>query len=1000
MVTPRLIRIFLSSPGDVADERALALKVIDELAYDPLLRGKVVFDVVAWDKPGADAPMLVTLTPQEAINQQLATPAACDIVIVIFWSRMGTPLPHPEYQKPDDSPYLSGTEWEFEDARQAALKTGKPYVVVYRRMEEPVIGLRDTQRAAKIEQWERVETFFTQFTDAETGAIYGGINPYEQPDDFRDKLETHLKALIQRILEAPEVATVAAPEAEAPLWTGSPFPGLRAFTSADAPIFFGRGAETDALIERLQDDAPRFIAVVGASGSGKSSLVGAGLIPRLLDNAIAGSRDWQWIRFTPGSARSGDPFAALGNALRASFPIGESVIGQLPDNLEPIVTEVLQDAPQWAELVVVIDQFEELFSLVTPRFVEPFIDFLVSASQTPRLRVVATLRADFYAACVEHHGLAALLKTGTFPLSAPGSGALYEMITRPAARAGVAYEEGLAQRILDDTGNDPGALALLAYTLDELYRVSQDDRILNISDYEALGGVQGAIGERAENIFQRLDAAAQATLPTVFQELAEVDERGIAIRSRALHSRVASTEAAAQLVDALTDARLLVQSRGEIDEPVVEVAHEALLRGWGRLAQWIDETQDVLKLRRQVRIGAEEWERNTRHEDFLLRGIQLVRVRQSIKHEGLSQSEQTFIEASEVHEAYLINQEEQRKRELQEAAERAEQASQQAAQTAEHAERAQSRARRITRWAGVAIGVLLIVAVGAGALTMNANNQSNAVQTERELLVLEQGRIGTLASGGAVVGDVRGTQSPDDFRATVTAIAVLNAWQPVIQDFDGVEMVQVPAGCFYMGSILELDEQPVHEQCFDEPFWFDRYEVTNAQYGSIGCEDTSSRPNQPRNCVDWYDAQAHCESRGARLPTEAEWEYAARGPDSLVYPWGNEFVGENVVYLRNASEMAVVGSRPAGASWVGAMDMSGNVWEWVSTIHDNGEFTGEFPYPYNPIDGREDRERTDGLRVLRGGGWNYIVGFLRVASRFRNVPENGDIDLGFRCARS
>ena len=153
-------------------------------------------------------------------------------------------------------------------------------------------------------------------------------------------------------------------------------------------------------------------------------------------------------------------------------------------------------------------------------------------------------------------------------------------------------------------------------------------------------------------------------------------------------------------------------------------------------------------------------------------------------------------------------------------------------------------------------------------------------------------------------------------------------WVPVIQEFDGVEMVLVPAGCFEMGNGDYSNERPVSKQCFDESFWIDRYEVTNEQYGSYGCREYSSQPDQPRNCVDWFDARDFCEKLGGRLPSEAEWEYAARGPDNLKYPWGNDFVADNVAYNVNSpSETANVGSYPDGMSWVGAYDLSGNLLE-------------------------------------------------------------------------
>jgi formylglycine-generating enzyme required for sulfatase activity len=265
----------------------------------------------------------------------------------------------------------------------------------------------------------------------------------------------------------------------------------------------------------------------------------------------------------------------------------------------------------------------------------------------------------------------------------------------------------------------------------------------------------------------------------------------------------------------------------------------------------------------------------------------------------------------------------------------------------------------------------------------------------------------------------------------IPVVTANDEWTTVIQDFDSVEMALVPAGCFMMGSaedeidsVFEMckeargegscdrgrfdDEKPQHKICFDEPFWIDVYEVTNAQYGeaSPDCTAYSSDDDQPRICIDWHDSQAHCESRGARLPTEAEWEYAARGPDGSVYPWGNTFDGSRLNFcdtncLHGHSDKsaddgyantAPVGTYPGGASWVGAYDLSGNVWEWV-----NDWYAASYPAeaqvnPTGPGSGE--------LRVMRGGSWGDALDFARAAERGRDTPGGRSDGIGFRCARS
>lgn len=259
----------------------------------------------------------------------------------------------------------------------------------------------------------------------------------------------------------------------------------------------------------------------------------------------------------------------------------------------------------------------------------------------------------------------------------------------------------------------------------------------------------------------------------------------------------------------------------------------------------------------------------------------------------------------------------------------------------------------------------------------------------------------------------------------------------------GVTMVYVPAGEFMMGSDDNRDnekpggalfagmfgkgrddnrdnENRRHQQVISKPFWLDLTPVTNAMYAEFikdkgyrterywtpagwafaqaqkqpkdyGAKFNNRR--QPRVGVSWYEACAYCQWRGGRLPTEAEWEWAARGPQSLVYPWGNKFNGENAVYEGNSNgETAPVGSKPDGASWVGALDLSGNVWEWTSSLYQS--------YPYDTNDGRESQNNSSNSRVLRGGSWDDNAGYTRAAYRYYVSTGFVNLNLGFRCARS
>lgn len=242
------------------------------------------------------------------------------------------------------------------------------------------------------------------------------------------------------------------------------------------------------------------------------------------------------------------------------------------------------------------------------------------------------------------------------------------------------------------------------------------------------------------------------------------------------------------------------------------------------------------------------------------------------------------------------------------------------------------------------------------------------------------------------------TPTIDPFVLARLPVSANADWTPVQRAFDGFVMVIVPAGCFTMGfdNSGDVDERPAHEVCFSEPFWMDQFEITQGLFQTAG--GSKAAPNgfsgalRPVENITWLEAQAFCQMRGGSLPTEAQWEYASRGPDSLEYPWGNT-LDKNLLSWDRTEDMPTenVGSYPAGASWVGAFDMAGSVFEWTNSI--------QYAYPYNPNDGREAFDNVSS-RVVRGGSRFDNANLGRLPDRFSIAPDFLDNYIGFRCVRN
>jgi len=410
--------------------------------------------------------------------------------------------------------------------------------------------------------------------------------------------------------------------------TENPYKGLRAFDETDAGDFFGRGPLVSELVAAVREH--RLVAVVGPSGIGKSSVVKAGLIPALRGGALPGSETWVVTDMLPGSYPFDELSASL---LRVAVARPDELVEDLARDelgMRRVIRRVL---PPDSELLLVVDQFEELFTHTSEeetrrRFLAGLTQLVADSGS--RARVVLTLRADFLDQPLSYPEFGALLKAGMRAVTVPSEDDLATAIERPAAGAGVHFEPGLVSRIVADVQNQPGALPLLQYALTELFAARTSD-LLTLEGYGATGGVVGALGHRAEELYESLDRSGQIAARQIFLRLVTVDARAQDTRRRVQRRELLRLELDPAPLDEILgrygEHRLLTFDREPLTRsPTVEVAHEALLDRWARLRSWVDERREDMLLRRRLLEAVAEWEESGRDPDYLPREARLVQI--------------------------------------------------------------------------------------------------------------------------------------------------------------------------------------------------------------------------------------------------------------------------------------------------------------------------------------------------------------------------------------
>ncbi|MGB3713345.1 MAG: protein kinase [Candidatus Promineifilaceae bacterium] len=559
----------------------------------------------------------------------------------------------------------------------------------------------------------------------------------------------------------------------------NPYKGLRPFEEADSSDFFGREDLVRRLLEQLGETAStsdtdswsgdRFLAVIGPSGSGKSSVVKAGLLPELRRGALPGSNKWYFVEMLPGA----HPLEELEiGLLRIATRQPSGLMGHLKRDIRGLLRASRLVMPdEHSQLLLVIDQFEEIFTLVESREeADHFMGNLFTAATDPRsnVRIIITLRADYYDRPLAHPEFSKLLRDKTVVVIPLTADELSRAVSEPATKEGIQFEDGLVPTIVADVANQPGSLPLMQYALTELFEHRQGNQMTREA-YQEISGVLGALSRRAEELYGRLNEDEREAARQLFLRLVTLGEGAEDTRRRVLRSELLAIAYGRQpavnnqratvngrqsagngqqltinnspltiVIDTFGAARLLTFDHDPVTRGgTVEVAHEALLREWVRLSSWLDESRDDIRRQRLLAIAAAQWAGAGEDASYLLRGSRLTEfvawaetTASRADAVALTEQEHHFLDASfAAHEQQRAEEESRQRRELETARKLAETESRRAEEQA-------NSARILRRRAAFLAGALVVAALLAIAAFFFArqSNENAAVAQENAVI--------------------------------------------------------------------------------------------------------------------------------------------------------------------------------------------------------------------------------------------------------------------------
>ena len=642
------IKIFFASPSDLNDEREIAREVVDRLSRR--FSHQCHVEGLFWEAE----PLRATHSYQEDIPD----PASFDIVVVMLWFRLGSPLaPVAPYLDENGEP-LTGTEWEFQQAYRASEQSNgeKPALLVYRKTAPRQVLLEDDALVEEaLDQKKKLDQFWTKwFTDGE-GNGTTAVHHVSGGAEFESRLEEHLRTLIRTKIKADPNTSEDVTE---DLWgiaeRGSPYRGLGSFDVSHSAILFGRTKARLELRDLLRDCVERgkpAIMVVGPSGSGKSSVVKAGLLADLKRPDTIGRVVVCRHAIIRPSDADGNLVQALAAGLvhqealpellrrgvdknrvadwiqRDPAKLAEEVVGSLKvalDNVDPV-------GHAEARLVLVIDQMEELFTS-SRTDIKPFVEVLIALAKSKHVWLVATLRGDFFHELDSLPKLKALFKQGLYSLDVPTRDEIAQIIRKPAEVAGLRFEKepttgaSLAAELESEAFDNPHSLPLLEFALDELFKHRDRANNLTFEHYRHMGGLTGAIARTADNVISNLDEVTRRELLPVLRSLVTVTSPNAeATAVWADRAQLARNPRRNDVIDTLIDARLLV-SKGADGKARVRLSHESLIHNWSHLKSIVNNDRKYLILRAELSLLSAKYLKD-QDSSFLLWGRRLAEAR-------------------------------------------------------------------------------------------------------------------------------------------------------------------------------------------------------------------------------------------------------------------------------------------------------------------------------------------------------------------------------------